>query len=102
MTPDGDGVPTIYILHRIDDHRMVMGALSTDYIIDQQQSIAFGEDGHAAIVDQYGRVIAHTKPDWVAVSKDISAVSAVQAMMRRETGVTSFYSPAAQLDMISG
>ena len=42
VTPDDDGVPTIYILHRIDDHCMVMGALSTDYIIDQQQSIAFG------------------------------------------------------------
>lgn len=99
---DGDGIPTIYIVQRIDDTRLVMGALSTDYIIEQQQSIAFGEGGHAAIVDQFGRVIAHPNPEWGRVSKDISAVSAVQAMMNRETGVTTFFSPAAQKDMVSG
>jgi signal transduction histidine kinase len=99
---DGDGIPTIYLVQRIDGSRLVMGALSTDYIVEQQQSIAFGEGGHAAIVDQFGHVIAHPKPDWVLISNDISAVSAVQAMMRRETGVTTFYSPAAQKDMVSG
>jgi hypothetical protein len=99
---DGDGIPTIYIVQRIDDTRLVMGALSTDYITEQQQSIAFGEGGHAAIVDQFGHVIAHPNPEWARVSKDISAVSAVQAMMNRETGVTTFFSPAAQKDMVSG
>jgi len=102
VVSDIDGIPVIFIAKRIDDSRLVMGALATDYIIEQQQSIAFGERGHAAIVDQYGREIAHPNPEWVAVSKDISKVSAVQAMMQRETGVTEFYSPAMQLDMISG
>ncbi|MBT7645448.1 MAG: sensor histidine kinase [Rhodospirillaceae bacterium] len=102
VMPDPDGVPTIYVVQRISDTRLVMGALSTDYIVEQQQGIAFGERGHAAIVDQFGHVIAHPKPDWILASKDISAVSAVQAMMRRETGVTTFYSPAALLDMVSG
>lgn len=99
---DGDGIPTIYIVQRIDDTRLVMGALSTDYIVEQQQSIAFGEGGHAAIVDQFGHVIAHPNVEWARISKDISAVSAVQAMMNRETGVTTFFSPAAQKDMVSG
>ena len=99
---DGDGIPTIYIVQRIDDTRLVMGALSTDYIVEQQQSIAFGEGGHAAIVDQFGHVIAHPNQEWARISKDISAVSAVQAMMNRETGVTTFFSPAAQKDMVSG
>ena len=76
--------------------------LNTDYIIQMQQQIAFGEHGHAVIVDATGRVIAHPFAAWVARSEDLSAVPVVQAMMRGETGVGQFYSPAFNGMMVAG
>jgi len=65
VMPDPEGIPTIYIVQRISDTRLVMGALSTDYIVEQQQGIASGERDHAAIVDQFGHVIAHPIPNQI-------------------------------------
>jgi signal transduction histidine kinase/ActR/RegA family two-component response regulator len=54
------------------------------------------------IVDSKGQVIAHPFKDWVAASRDISGVPVVAAMMRGETGVGQFYSPAFNGNMIAG
>ncbi len=102
VMPDVDGIPVIFMVRAVDDRRIVIGALSTEYIRQLQGSITFGERGHSAIVDQFGHVIAHPNATWVETSKDISVVAPVQRMMAGETDVMEFFSPAMQADMVTG
>ncbi len=99
---DAEGRPAIFAVRRLEGGRIAIGELSTQPIIDIQQSIVFGELGHAAIVDQNGTVIAHPKKPWVDTRKNIAKVKPVGLMMQGETGITTFYSPAVKADMISG
>ena len=99
---DAAGRPTILLTRATDDGGAAVGALSTDYIVHLGEMIDFGNKGHAAIVDQAGRVLAHPKSDWIAERRDISMVAPVKKMMQGETGVTRFFSPAAKKEMISG
>ncbi len=96
------GVPTIFLTQRLDEQRLLMGALSTAYFVELQHAIAFGERGHAAIVDQTGQVIAHPNEGWRLEAKNIAKVDPVRRMINGETGVSRFFSPAMQADMISG
>ena len=98
---DPNGNPTIYLLQRRGE-LVAVGALNTDYLRGLGKAVAFGKRGHAAIVDQHGRVIAHPLDDWVEARKDISKVPPVQSMMKGETGISKFYSPALKGDMIAG
>ena len=102
VMPDVDGIPTIFVVQAIEGDRLVMGALEMNYVREMQESIVFGERGHSAIVDQFGRVIAHPSAEWVATSKDISVLAPVQRMMAGETDVMEFFSPAMQADMVAG
>lgn len=71
--------------------------------IDRLRSqVHFGAGGHAAVVDQHGRVVAHPNPEWMQDRRDLSHVSVVQAMMAGGSGVTEFYSPFVQGDMVAG
>ncbi|MEQ8395260.1 sensor histidine kinase [Thalassobaculum sp.] len=97
-----DGTPVVILALRRPDGLIALGELTMDYVRSLQGAVRFGEKGHAAIVDQNGRVLAHPRAAWVDERKDISKVSAVQAMMRGESGVTEFFSPALQADMIAG
>lgn len=99
---DAEGRPTVHILRQLSEGLLAIGTLGTNYIVEVQRGIAFGERGHSAIVDQFGRVMAHPNRNWQQQAKDISAVSAVQRMMKGETGVTTFYSPAMDAEMIAG
>ena len=81
---------------------IVLGYLSTEYIIKMGKKVAFGEKGHAAIVDQEGNILSHPLDSWIKSRKNISKVSAVQKMLKGETGVEVFYSPALKSDMIAG
>jgi len=99
---DQDGRPTLHIVQQLSEGRIAIGTLGTGYVTDVQQRIAFGQRGHSAIVDQFGRVIAHPNKAWQQQTKDISRVSAVARMMKGETGVTTFYSPAMDAEMIAG
>ena len=99
---DKDGRPIFYLAQLLPDGRLGVGVLDTDYMIQLQKQIAFGAHGHAVIVDATGRVIAHPFAAWIARSQDISAVPVVQAMMRGETGVGQFYSPAFNGMMVAG
>ncbi|MDF1747723.1 MAG: diguanylate cyclase, partial [Alphaproteobacteria bacterium] len=65
-------------------------------------AVAFGKGGHAAIVDAAGHVLGHPRTDWETEIKDLSGVDPVARMMKGETGVSKFYSPAAKQDMIAG
>ncbi|HVY17039.1 MAG TPA: ATP-binding protein [Rhodopila sp.] len=99
---DPSGEPVFYVVKLLSDGRMGVGVLSTAYLVSLQQAIAFGDRGHAVLVDSHGQVIAHPFKDWVAASKDISGVPAVAAMMRGENGVGTFYSSAFHDEMIAG
>ena len=101
VLPAPDGRPTLYFIKTIGDH-LVVGALFTDYFVKLGKQISFGRLGHAAIVDQKGRVLAHPLDSWIAEMRDISKVSVVQRMLAGETGVETFYSPALKDDMVAG
>ncbi len=97
-----DGAPHVFLVRNLSDGKLAFAALKLQYLIALQNTIKFGELGHAMIVDQNGIVIAHPNPEWQATSKDASKLSVVQQMMAGETGVATFYSPPMQADMISG
>jgi diguanylate cyclase (GGDEF)-like protein/PAS domain S-box-containing protein len=99
---DSQGKPRIFIIRSIAEDSFAIGALRTDYPASLQKRIAFGKKGHAAIVDRTGQVIAHPNQEWMQSHKDLSQVRPVAAMMRGETGVTTFFSPALKADMIAG
>lgn len=96
-----DGKPSIFVVKRIGN-QLAIGELKTDYFVNLGKSVAFGEKGHAAIVDHEGNVIAHPLQTWVEQRKNISRVSTVQRMLRGEHGVEIFHSPALKADMIAG
>jgi HAMP domain-containing protein len=102
ITFNPGGQPAIYLLSRMADGNIAIGEVAPDYFIELQRGVAFGEKGHAAIVDQAGRVIAHPRQSWTDSIKDLSNISVVQKMMNGESGVTRFYSPAAKADMVAG
>ncbi|WP_346909520.1 EAL domain-containing protein [uncultured Roseibium sp.] len=92
------------VIFMVRDHGsyLSVGQISTRYFVSLGQSIAFGIKGHAAIVDQFGSVLAHPLADWIASRKNIAKVSAVERMMNGDTGIELFYSPAMKGDMIAG
>jgi signal transduction histidine kinase/CheY-like chemotaxis protein len=99
---DPSGLPVFYLVKQFPAGRLGLGVVTTNYLVSLQQAIAFGDHGHAVMVDAKGQVIAHPFKDWVAASRDISGVPVVAAMMRGETGVGQFYSPAFNGSMIAG
>ena len=99
---DRRGRPTIYICRMLTDNRVAAAAIGTEYIVQLQKAISFGRKGHAAIVDQTGRVIAHPRESWQREVKSIAGVLPVQKMIAGESGVAEFYSPAIEKNMISG
>ena len=101
VMPGPDGEPTIFLIGEIDG-MIAIGAVRTSYFVALGKEIAFGERGHAAIVDKGGRILAHPLDQWREEMRDISSVSAVQYMMAGKTGVAQFYSPALKGDMIAG
>jgi signal transduction histidine kinase len=97
-----DGAPHFFIAQLLADGTIALAPWSTRYVIELQQSIAFGELGHSMIVDHQGLVVAHPNLEWQRVSKDASGLSVVQAMLDGRTGVMQFYSPPMDADMIAG
>jgi len=96
------GEPAIYLVKKMANGTVAIGEIQPAYFIELQKAVAFGVKGHAAIVDQTGRVIAHPLPGWVQSMKDLSSVSVVQKMINGESGVTRFYSPAVKANMVAG
>lgn len=93
--------PSISLILEIDG-KLVLGVVSTNYFREISSKISFGVQGHAAIVDQTGRVLAHPLPEWVANARDISSVTAVRRILAGEQGVDIFFSPALKGLMIAG
>ncbi len=101
------GKPTLVMSEAVlaEDGRMIgvlLGELRTDLIEELRRTIRFGEKGHSAIMDRFGRVIAHPNPKWMEEMYDLSKQDLVQKMMRGESGVTEFYSPFMKEQMVAG
>ncbi|WP_415900568.1 diguanylate cyclase domain-containing protein [Neptuniibacter sp. QD48_11] len=94
--------PTIYLTSVGPKSNIWIAAINPNYLYNIQKSISFGDKGHAAIVDQFGSVIAHPNPSWEQAGKNIAKISIIKQMMRGESGVAQFYSPAMNADMIAG
>jgi len=90
----------------VDSHgkniAVLLGELRIDYIEKIRSKVKFGKQGHSAIVDQRGHVIAHPNPEWMKEIRDLSDWPIVQSMMAGKTGVTSFYSPFIKENMVAG
>ncbi|MBI3575525.1 MAG: diguanylate cyclase, partial [Gammaproteobacteria bacterium] len=101
------GKPTLVMSEAVhgEDGRMIgvlLGELRTDLIEELRRTIRFGEKGHSAVVDKFGRVIAHPNPKWMEEMYDLSKTDIVQRIMRGETGVMEFYSPFVKQQMVAG
>ena len=96
------GNPAIYLVKKLSNGTNAIGEIEPTYFVKLQKAVAFGVKGHAAIVDQTGRVIAHPLPGWVKSRKDLSSVSVVKKMINGGSGVTRFYSPAVRAEMVAG
>ena len=102
ITANSLGQPALFLVKQAANGNTIIGEVTPRYLVDLQRSVAFGENGYAAIVDRAGRVIAHPNAEWTESMKDLSQFSVVQKMMDGENGVTRFFSPAAGQDMVAG
>ncbi len=64
--------------------------------------IQFGHQGHSAIFDAKGNIVAHPNADWANNIKNLSALPIVKAMMNGKSGVMEFYSPHLKEQMVAG
>ncbi|GGQ03714.1 sensor domain-containing diguanylate cyclase [Shewanella litoralis] len=93
--------PTLYMVRKDRQQRIWLAVMNPAFIGLLQSAVKFGKQGHAAIVDRQGNVLAHPNKEWQANSKSLSKVSIVKQMMAGNTGVMEFYSPAVKQDMIA-
>jgi GGDEF domain-containing protein len=92
----------ILLVVKKEKENILLGYINTKYIIKMGKKIAFGDKGHAAIVDQEGNILSHPLDSWIKDRKNISKISIVEKMLKKETGVEKFYSPALKGNMIAG
>ncbi len=96
-----EGVPTLYIAAQRGG-LLAVGGLYTDFFVELSSTIAFGRKGHAVVVDQTGRVLAHPNPAWLRERWSMAEVAPVQQILQGKAGVAHFYAPFMKTEMISG
>ncbi|MEM7168959.1 MAG: PAS domain S-box protein [Pseudomonadota bacterium] len=89
------------LLSRFASGKLVVATIGTGYFLKVAEDVSFGERGHATIVDRNGKVLAHPVKAWHQEVRDLSALEPVRQIAQRRNGVTNFYSPALQEEMIS-
>jgi len=96
--------PAIFITVNMggDSNVLVGASLRIEHIDKLRKQIRFGKQGHSAIIDDRGRVIAHPNAAWMEAITDLSELSIVKRMMAGGTGVTEFFSPYIKQDMVAG
>lgn len=97
-----NGKPSLFISSPINKQLSLSASLNIMPIEKLRRGIKFGKKGHSAIVDQFGRVIAHPNSEWMKERRNLSHLSIVKKMMGGNTGVTEFYSPFIKKDMVAG
>jgi signal transduction histidine kinase len=95
-----DGRPMLTILRIVGD-ALAVGVVDTGYLSELGRSVSFGRRGHAVIVDDRGRALAHPVEAWSREMRDLSALSPVARALRGERGIDRFYSPAFREEMIA-
>ncbi len=81
---------------------VLIAELNIAPIEELRRSIKFGTEGQPAIFDPQGKVIAHANNEWMQEMKDLSALSVVQKMLEKDTGVTEYVSPETNISMVAG
>jgi signal transduction histidine kinase len=99
---DSNGDPAVFAVSFKAGLPLGAARMSLDRMRALRRSIAFGEKGHAAIVDHQGNIVSHPRPDWEAAIKNIAGVDPVAKMLQGETGMSRFHSPASNLNMVAG
>ena len=94
-------LPAMYIYALDADGQLSAALFSTAFIIDTQSSLNFGTSGHAAIVDQNGRALAHPRAEVTLIRKDLSALAPIKQVLTGENGLTQFFSPVKKQQMVS-
>jgi PAS domain S-box-containing protein len=102
VLPDADGRPTIYLIAHESSALLAVAALSTDYFDKVQRAVAFGNQGHAAIIDQRGKVLAHPSATLTSRMASLANVEPIRRMVEGESGTAEFFSPVKRADMIAG
>ena len=102
-----DGRPTILLTQPVRNKKNkvthVLVAELSIYLIEKlRKNIKFGVQGHSAIVDNTGKVIAHPNPEWMSSMQDLSHWQIVKNMLNGETGVMEFYSTFIKKSMVAG
>lgn len=95
------GHPTVYFSQPTKTG-VLLAALDLRPLEAIRERIHFGQHGHCAITDQYGTLVAHPNPRWVAHMKNVSSWPIVHSGMEGHTGVMTFYSPFTRERMIAG
>ncbi|MEQ9681531.1 MAG: ATP-binding protein [Rhodospirillales bacterium] len=99
---DSDGLPAVFAVNFRAGLPLAAARMSLEQLRELRRSIVFGEKGHAAIVDHRGNIVSHPRPDWEAAIKNIAAIDPVARMMKGESGISRFHSPAANVKMVAG
>lgn len=100
IQPPGE-TPRIFLAAKTGPS-LVIAALETTFFKDLISDIHFGEAGHAVIIDQTGRTLAHPHLGLHPETVDLSQISLVERLAQGENGVEAFFSPVRQQQMIAG
>ncbi|MEK9671202.1 MAG: hypothetical protein VW268_01695 [Rhodospirillaceae bacterium] len=85
-----DDLPAVFLVYLSADAPRVVAGLSLNKLRDLRRFIAFGEKGHAAIVDHQGNIVSHPRADWEAAIKNLAMVEPVKMMIAGKTGISRF------------
>ncbi|MGE0627749.1 MAG: ATP-binding protein [Hyphomicrobiaceae bacterium] len=96
-----DGSRALFLVRTKGD-RAVVARIGTSYFHELAGSISFGSTGHAVIVDQTGRVLAHPDAAWEQEAKDLSSLAVVARAIRGETGTGTYLSGPDGIEMFAG
>ena len=95
--------PTMFVCQPIEGKDAILLAeLDLSFFYALQKSIIFGRDGHAAIVNSHGQIVAHPNESWVSEIKNVSDWQIIQSTKAGKTGTMKFFSPHFDEEMISG
>jgi len=100
VMPDETGQPVVLILRR-RGATIVVGSLGTGYFRELTQTIEFGKDGHAVILDHTGRVLSHPDPAMENPPQSMAGNDLVQALMAGRSGDGQFFSDIKNELMVS-
>lgn len=101
VQPGPENLNVIFLV-QATRHTVAAAAIYLDYIQELGARIAFGQKGHAAIVDHNGNVLYHPRREWMEERRNLASLPIVRDMLAGKQGVTRFHSPALDMEMIAG